>query len=356
MSIQEVAPWVVGVAMASLATLGLAGVASAQPSPAQPAAAQPAPAPPSTAPAPPPPDGGAGVAAPPPEAWFPQVQEPPSPAGPSTDARQPDGAYVVEPAEPSSPPPLPDDPAYDAYENREGALLMGMFAVRPFVTSIDADGAGASEDPTGIVAGHVGMRAHGTGISEDLILRFDLEAFVGASTEGVEGEGRGFLSFGLAAELEGPNFLMFRFGAGGAMFGNPKIDFQVADLPALELGYVHVGADGFIEIAPRVAMAVSRMAAFDTGLIEPDPAPAAGGRLLAGGDSLWGTLDYEVISGDQLMHLGLLTACFAQKFSFCLDGRLASASLAFRAEPGTERVTAISGGLSFGLGLAEQER
>jgi hypothetical protein len=231
-----------------------------------------------------------------------------------------------------------------------------MFAVRPYVTSVDADGADGGDDPKVVAAGHVGFRAHANGIADDLIVRGDLEGFLGASTEGVEGEGRAFLGFGLATPLSGPNYAFFRFGAGGAIFGNPVVNYQVADLPALEFGYTHIGADGHIELAPRLAMGVSRMEAFRTGIYEPEPNPAIGGRLTAGGDALWSAIDYELITGEHLMHLGLLTACFAEKFSVCLDGRLASASLDFAAPVGRERVVAFGGGLSFGLGIAETER
>jgi len=233
--------------------------------------------------------------------------------------------------------------------------MMGMLAVRPFVTAIDAGGADGSEAPTWVVAGHVGVRGHGGGVGDDLILRADLEGFIGASTEGVEGEGRAFLSFGLATPVERLHFLFFRFGAGGGLLGNPLVDYQVADLPALELGYVHLGADGFIEIAPRVAMGVTAMHAFDSGTLEPDPAPAVGGRVVLGGDALWSTLDVELVSGENPLVFGALTACYAQKFALCLDGRLASASLDFADPVGRERVIAMSGGISFGLGTAEME-
>ena len=120
------------------------------------------------------------------------------------------------------------------------------------------------------------------------------------------------------------------------------------------------GADGFIEVAPRVAMGVLAIHAGDVDVLEPDPAPAVGGRLLAGADSLWATADYEVVSGDRPVQLAYLTACYAQKFSLCLDGRLAVASgpdAVPLAPGGTSggRVVALSGGISFGLGVAEQE-
>jgi len=230
---------------------------------------------------------------------------------------------------------------------------MGMVAVRPFGTYV---GEGPDpDDPTGLVAGHVGFRLHATGlIDDDMVLRTDLEGFLGASSEGVEGEGRAFFGLGLAKQVSGRNHLMFRFGAGGVILGNPVIDYQIADLPALELGYLHLGADGVIEVAPRVAMGVLHVAAFDAGELEPDPAPAIGGRLLAGGDTLWSALEYEVVTGDEPIHVGALTACFADKFSICLDGRLMSASLSYGGGD-FDRVTAFSAGLSLGLGLAAVE-
>jgi hypothetical protein len=291
----------------------------------------------------------------PPDPWF-SEQDPTRPAQPP-DAPPPDGAFVqLPPAQPPQPtPPLPPDvPPYveDDYGSDEGALLMAMVAARPFGTYV---GEGPRpEDPTGVVAGHVGFRGHATGITDDMIIRTDLEGFLGASSEGIEGEGRAFLALGLAKQVSGRNHLMFRFGAGGVLLGNPVIDYQVADLPALELGFIHVGADGVIEIAPRVAMGVLHMSAWDAGELEPDPAPAIGGRILAGGDTLWSALEYEVVTGDREVQVGALTACFADKFSICLDGRLASASLAYGGGV-FDRVTALSAGLSLGLGVAEVE-
>jgi hypothetical protein len=337
------------VALGLGAALGFAPTASAQGPPPP----QPPPPPPGFAPPP------AQVAAPDaqPSPWFPPPAQAP-PAGQATPPPPEEGVYQIQPDDEVAvqPPPQtvpPEIPPYEETMGREGALLMAMLAARPFATAVMANGADSSDDPTGIVAGHVGMRAHGTGITEDMILRMDLEAFIGASTEGVEGEGRVFMSLGLATEVDYGHFLMFRFGAGGAMMGNRVVDHQVADLPALELGYVHIGADGFIEVAPRVGMAVTRMGAFTSGEFEPDPVPAVGGRFLVGGESLWGTLDYELLTGERPMHLGLLTGCYAQKFALCVDGRLVSASLDFTG--GRERVTAISGGLSFGLGISEVE-
>lgn len=328
--------------------------------------------------APPPPSEGAppgaappAPATPPPEAWFPQLEgkRPPPPEEPQPEG----GAYVIEPSDP--PPPPPPSPDVEATGEatgeelegiRDGGLVMGMLAVRPYFTWLDGRSiaAGSADAPadgsTGVVAGHVGIRGHGTGIDDDFIGRADLEAFVGASTEGVEGEGRAFLSFGLATPIERIHFLFFRFGAGGSLFGNPLLDYQIAELPALELGYVHIGADGFIEVAPRVAMGVLAVHAGDHDILEPDPAPAVGGRLLAGGDSLWATADYEVVTGDRLVHHAFLTGCYAQKFSICLDGRLAvleGPGAVPQAGGGTSSsgVTALSGGISFGLGVAEQE-
>lgn len=291
----------------------------------------------------------------PPDPWF---SQPPTPAPvpqPGADAQaEPapaDGAFVQLPPPPPPPPPPPDiDYGGDSYE--DGTLLMGMLAVRPFATSV---GQGPSpDDPESIVAGHVGLRMHGTGIDDDIIGRGDLEGFIGASSEGVEGEGRAFLGLGLATEVGHLHHLMFRFGAGGALLGNPVIDYQVADLPALELGYIHTGDEVLVEVAPRIAMGILQMSAFDSGSLEPDPAPAIGGRILAGGSSLWAMVDYEVVTGDQTFQLGGLTACYANKLALCIDGRVASASLDFGG--GTfDRVTAISGGLSIGLGDIEME-
>lgn len=322
-------------------------------------------------PAPPPPAPQAP--APPPEAWFPQLERKRTP--PPEQAPSDGGAYVIEPTAPPPPPPPPpestavaaDPTVEDEVEGvRDGGLVLGMLAVRPYFTWLDGRSlAGASPDApddgsTGVVAGHVGIRGHGTGVDDDFMGRADIEAFVGASTEGVEGEGKGFLSFGLATPIERIHFLFFRFGAGGTLFGNPLLDYQVAELPALELGYLHVGADGFIEVAPRVAMGVLAVHAGDRDILEPDPAPAVGGRLLAGADSLWATADYEVVTGDRLVHLAYLTACYAQKFSLCLDGRLAvidgpGALPQAGAGGPSSGVTALSGGISFGLGVAEQE-
>lgn len=317
--------------------MALTGVAAAQGAP-------PAPPPPASPPPPPPP----------PEAWFPQVDQP-RPGDPP----QPDGAYVQQPSTPPPPPPPPDvpPPPESAWEDepRDSALLMAMIAVRPFATSVDADGAEGDEDPTTIAAGHVGFRAHGNGLEDDMILRAELEGFLGASTEGVEVEGRGFFSIGLAAPIERVHFLFFRFGAGGSLFGNPVVDYQVASLPALEVGYLHGGADGYVEIAPLVAMGVSRMEAFATGVWAPDPTPAIGGHLLVGGEAFWGNVEYEALTGERPMHVGALTICFANKFSVCLDGRLASASLDFASPVGTERVNVLSGGASFGLGQSAVE-
>lgn len=231
---------------------------------------------------------------------------------------------------------------------------MAMVAVRPFVTYAGA-GDDSPDDPNSSAAGHVGFRGHANGISDDMIIRTDLEAFIGASSEGIEGEGRAFLSFGLAEDLGGSNYIMFRLGAGGAVFGDPVVDYQAADLPALELGYVHIGEDRFIEVAPRIAMGVLSMSAFQVASLQPNPAPAVGGRILAGGESLWGTADYEIITGDHPLQLAALTACFADKLAVCLDGRVASASLGLGAALGNERVTAFSAGLSVGLGLAAIE-
>ncbi len=305
-------------------------------------------------PAPPP---AAPSAAPPvpqqPEPWFAEKPAEAHRPPPPPDTPPAEGAYVQLPPAPALPPDVPPPPDEDgSYGSGDAALLMGMIAVRPFATYV-GDGPRPG-DPSGVVAGHVGIRGHATGITDDMIVRTDLEAFLGASSEGVEGEGRGFLSLGLTKQIGGRNYVMFRFGAGGALLGNPVVDYQVADLPALELGFVHAGADGFIEIAPRVAMGVLQMEAFDGGSLAPDPAPAVGGRILAGGDTLWSTLDYEVITGDHAVQIGALTACFAEKFSICLDGRLASASLPAGGSD-RQRVTAISGGLSVGLGVATVE-
>jgi hypothetical protein len=341
--------------MLMAATLGavvaLAPAARAQSAqPAPPPAPPPPTAPPPTAPPP---------AAPPPEAWFPQPDQPRP-----DDPPQPDGAYVQQPSTqtPATPEPPPDPPppyvepapSWDM-EPQDTALLMAMIAVRPFVTSVDADGAEGDDDPTSIPAGHVGFRAHGNGVTDDMILRAELEGFLGASTEGVEVEGRGFFSLGLATPIERVHFLFFRFGAGGSLFGNPVVDYQVASLPALEFGYLHGGADGYVEIAPLVAMGVSHMEAFSTGEWAPDPTPAIGGHLLVGGEAFWGTVEYQMLTGEKPMHVGGLTACFADKFSVCLDGRLASASLDFAAPLGSERVNVLSGGLSFGLGQSAVE-
>jgi len=298
---------------------------------------------------------------PPPDPWFSQPPAPlPQPGpeggefaqpGPPPDA----GAFVQLPPAPAPapllPPPPPPMPEYDSYD-KDGTLLMGMLAVRPFATHV---GQGPSpDDPASIVAGHVGLRIHATGIEDDIIGRGDLEGFIGASSEGVEGEGRAFLGLGLATEIGHFHHLMFRFGAGGALLGNPIIDYQVADLPALEMGYIHTDDDLIVEVAPRVAMGVLQMSAFGTGSLEPDPAPALGGRVLAGGGSLWAMVDYEVVTGDQTFQLGGLTACFADKLALCVDGRVASARLDFGG--GTfDRVTALSGGLSIGLGDTEME-
>ena len=66
------------------------------------------------------------------------------------------------------------------------------------------------------------------------------------------------------------------------------------------------------------------------------------------------------MTGDRLVHLAYLTGCYARRFSICLDGRLAVVDgpghvpLAAGGTP-SSGVTALSGGISFGLGVAEQE-
>lgn len=247
---------------------------------------------------------------------------------------------------PPSPPVPPPEPIVEDSLTNDGELVMGAFMLRPFVTHIGQSP--RPDDPSSIVGAHVGFRAHGLGLDDDLIGRGDLEGFLGASSEGFEGEGRAFLAVGLAYAFESRQHLMFRFGAGGALLGNPVVDYQVAELPALELGYVRTGPVVF-EVAPRVAMGVLHMAAFDTGSIAPDPAPAAGGRIFAGDGHLWGMFDYEAIATEKPFHIGALTACYADKLALCIDGRLASGSLDLP-RGGSDRVTAISGGLSIGTG------
>lgn len=282
-------------------------------------------------------------------------------AQPADPGVQSDGAYVVVPG-PSTTSPTgeagsgpsagevagPGASTGEEWVNDDGELYMGMFAVRPFATHL---GEGpAPEDPEGLVGGHVGLRGHAFGLDDELVGRFDVEAFIGASSEGVEGEGRGFVAVGLAHAVASRHHIMFRIGAGGALLGNPVVDYQIASLPALEVGWVKTGPV-VVDVAPRIAMGVVQMSVFD-GALAPDPAPAVGGRVLAGGSPLWGELDVDVVSGDHPLVRGALTACWADRFALCLDGRLASASLDVGGGS-FERTTAISGGLSIGLGAID---
>lgn len=245
---------------------------------------------------------------------------------------------------------------FDFFSPKSGGTTLAMLALR--VTSTSVDGQNGVDREVDAVGAQLGGRALMVGSIDFITVRGEALAFAGGGRDGLDAEGMGHFALGLAHHLGDVDALFARLGVGGRALGNSKLDVEVAEAPALELGVQHHAKDLFLEVAPTAAFVPAvHVGAGATTETDVGIAPLVGGRAMLAAEPAWVALDYAAVVDDGVLHLGGGSLCLAPNgLAGCLDARFVVAR-AYAGRPPQERdLFGAYAGLSIGWGGGEVEK
>jgi len=241
-------------------------------------------------------------------------------------------------------------PGFDLFSPDSGGSWMLLGGLR--VTSTTADGAAGLGREVDDVGGQLGGRAHLMGTIDFVTVRFEAEGWFGGGRDGVDAEGAAHVAVGLAQHADPDDAAVLRLGAGARAFGNPALDVEIVEAPALEAGFQHHDEDLFVDLAPLAALVpIVHVGAGDDAERDTGVSALGGARAVVAAAPFWATVDYAAVVTTDVFHLGGGSVCLAPGgIAGCIDARFAAAVLLEGAARAPRDVVGAYAGLSVGVG------